>query len=252
MRLAVLTNEYPPQVYGGAGVHVEFLVRELRRLIDVEVHCFGAPRPGAVGHLPPPTLTGANGALRALAVDLEMAQAVHGAAVVHSHTWYTNLAGHLAKLLHGCRHVVTAHSLEPLRPWKAEQLGGGYEVSRWAERTAYQDADAVIAVSAAMRADVLACHPDLDPERVHVVHSGVDSDLYAPTDGDITLAAHGIDPGRPYVLYVGRLTRQKGITHLLAAARRLDPEVQLVLCATAPDTHELVAEVSAQIDALRS
>ncbi len=252
MRLAVLTNEYPPEVYGGAGVHVDFLVRELRRLIEVEVHCFGAARPGAVGHLPPATLAGANGALRALAVDLEMAQAVQGAAVVHSHTWYTNLGGHLAKLLHGCRHVVTAHSLEPSRPWKAEQLGGGYAVSRWAERTAFEGADAVIAVSAAMRADVLDHHPELDPDRVHVVHSGIDTALYAPTGHDDVVVAHGIDPDRPYVLYVGRITRQKGIIHLLAAARQLDPGVQLVLCASAPDTDELAAEVSAQIEALRA
>jgi alpha-maltose-1-phosphate synthase len=244
MRVAVLTNEYPPTIYGGAGVHVDFLVRELRRLADVDVHCFGAPRPGATAHVPPAELAGANAALRTLAIDVEMAAAVSGADVVHSHTWYANLGGHLTSLLHGIPHVVTAHSLEPLRPWKAEQLGGGYAVSSWAERTAYEAAAAVIAVSHGMRGDVLAAYPAIDPARVHVVHNGVDTDFYAPDPATDVVERLGIDPARPYVLYVGRITRQKGLPHLLAAAHRLDPGVQLVLCASAPDTPQIAEEVA--------
>jgi starch synthase len=244
MRVAVMTNEYPPTIYGGAGVHVDFLVRELRKLIDVEVHCFGEPRPGATAHVPPAELAGANPALRTLAIDVEMAAAVGAADVVHSHTWYANLAGHLTSLLHGIPHVVSAHSLEPLRPWKAEQLGGGYAISSWAERTAYETAAAVIAVSNGMRNDVLAAYPAVDPDRVHVVYNGVDTAFYAPDPGTDVVRALGIDPDVPYVVYVGRITRQKGLPHLLAAAHRLDPGVQIVLCASAPDTPELAAEVS--------
>ena len=247
MRVAVLTNEFPPSIYGGAGVHVDFLVRELRKLIDVDVHCFGEPRPGATAHVPPAELAGANPALRTLGIDVAMAAAVHGAEVVHSHTWYANLGGHLTSLLHGIPHVVSAHSLEPMRPWKAEQLGGGYAISSWAERTAYEAAAAVIAVSHGMRADVLKAYPAVDPDRVHVVHNGVDTDFYAPDPGTETVRALGIDPDRPYVLYVGRITRQKGLPHLLAAAHRLDPGVQVVLCASAPDTPEIAAEVSAGV-----
>jgi starch synthase len=244
MRVAVLTNEFPPTIYGGAGVHVDFLVRELRKLVDVDVHCFGEPRPGATAHLPPAELAGANPALRTLGIDVEMAAAVHGAEVVHSHTWYANLGGHLTSLLHGIPHIVSAHSLEPMRPWKAEQLGGGYAISSWAERTAYEAAAAVIAVSHGMRADVLKAYPAVDPDRVHVVHNGVDTDFYAPDPDTGTVRALGIDPDRPYVLYVGRITRQKGLPHLLAAAHKLDPGVQVVLCASAPDTPEIAAEVS--------
>ena len=247
MRVAVLTNEFPPTIYGGAGVHVDFLVRELRKLLDVDVHCFGEPRPGATAHVPPAELAGANPALRTLGIDVAMAAAVHGAEVVHSHTWYANLGGHLTSLLHGIPHVVSAHSLEPMRPWKAEQLGGGYAISSWAERTAYEAAAAVIAVSHGMRADVLKAYPAVDPDRVHVVHNGVDTDFYAPDPGTETVRALGIDPDRPYVLYVGRITRQKGLPHLLAAAHRLDPGVQVVLCASAPDTPEIAAEVSAGV-----
>ena len=252
MRVAVLTNEYPPEVYGGAGVHVDFLVRELRRLVEVEVHCFGKPRPDARAYTPPDTLADANGALRALSVDLQMADGIGDVSVVHSHTWYANLGGHLAKLLHDRPHVVTAHSLEPLRPWKAEQLGGGYRISSWAEKTSFEAADAVIAVSAGMRDDVLTAYPTLDASRVHVVHNGVDTELYAPTGDDAGLLKVGVDPDRPYILYVGRITRQKGITHLLAAAERLDKNVQLVLCASAPDTPELAAEVTTRIETLRA
>jgi starch synthase len=250
MRVAVMTNEYPPTIYGGAGVHVDFLVRELRKLIDVEVHCFGAPRPGATAHVPPAELAGANPALRTLAIDVEMAAAVAGADLVHSHTWYANLAGHLTSLLHGIPHVVSAHSLEPLRPWKAEQLGGGYAISSWAERTAYEAAAAVIAVSNGMRNDVLAAYPAVDPERVHVVYNGVDTSFYTPDSGTDVVRALGIDPDVPYVVYVGRITRQKGLPHLLAAAHRLDPGVQVVLCASAPDTPEIAAEVSSGVESL--
>jgi len=252
MRVAVLTNEYPPEVYGGAGVHVDFLVRELRRLAEVEVHCFGQPRKDAHAYTPPTELADANGALRALSIDLQMADGVGDVSVIHSHTWYANLGGHLAKLLHDKPHVVTAHSLEPLRPWKAEQLGGGYRISSWAERTAYETADAVIAVSNGMREDVLAAYPALDPGRIHVVHNGVDTELYSPTTDDAALEKVGVDTDRPYILYVGRITRQKGITHLLAAAERLDKDVQLVLCASAPDTPEIAAEVTERIDHLRA
>ncbi|HEY0487388.1 MAG TPA: glycogen synthase [Mycobacteriales bacterium] len=252
MSVAVLTNEYPPTIYGGAGVHVDFLVRELRKLTEVDVHCFGEPRPGATAHVPPAELAGANAALRTLAIDIEMAAAVTGADVVHSHTWYANLGGHLTSLLHGIPHVVTAHSLEPLRPWKAEQLGGGYALSSWAERTAYEAAAAVIAVSNGMRSDVLAAYPAVDPARVHVVHNGVDTDFYAPDPSTGVVRALGVDPDRPYVVYVGRITRQKGLPHLLAAAHRLDPGVQVVLCASAPDTPAIAAEVSSGVEALRA
>jgi starch synthase len=247
MRIAVLTNEYPPKIYGGAGVHVDFLVRELRRLIDVDVHCFGGPRPDANGYEPSDELTDANLALRALSVDLQMAAAVSGARVVHSHTWYAGLGGHLAAMLNDIPHVVTAHSLEPLRPWKAEQLGGGYTVSCWAERTAFEGADAVIAVSKGMRADILSVYPAIDPAKVHVVHNGVDTALYAPTEEIDALEKHGVDPNRPYVLYVGRITRQKGLPHLLAAAHQLEPGVQIVLCASAPDTPDIAAEVEREV-----
>ncbi len=246
-----MTREFPPEVYGGAGVHVDFLVRELRSLIDVDVLCFGGPRPDATAFAPPADLAGANFSLQTLGVDLRMAAAAAGADVVHSHTWYANLAGHLGGLLHGVPHVVTAHSLEPRRPWKLEQLGGGYRVSSWIEATAYAAADAVVAVSDGMRTDVLACYPFLDPARVHVVRNGIDTELYQPDAGGDVLARNGIDADRPYVLFVGRITRQKGVGHLLAAAQRFDPEVQVVLCAGSPDTPEIGAEVEVAVEALR-
>ncbi|MEU2060654.1 glycogen synthase [Streptomyces sp. NPDC013455] len=237
MRVGLLTREYPPDVYGGAGVHVEFLARELSALVDLEVHCWGEGRGvGVVRHRSWSVLDGSNDALRTFSVDLAMAAALEGRELVHSHTWYAALAGHVAKLLYGVPHVVTAHSLEPLRPWKAEQLGGGYALSSWAERTAIEAADAVIAVSGAMREDVLACYPALDPARVHVVHNGIDTRLYRPDHGTDALTRHGIDPDRPYVLFVGRITRQKGVPHLLRAVREIDPAAQVVLCAGAPDT----------------
>src|SRR5947207_8431136 len=247
MRVALLTREFPPDVYGGAGVHVDFLVRELRRLVDVDVLCFGEPRAGARAFTPPAELAEANFALATLGVDLEMAAAAAGADVAHSHTWYANLGGHLAALLHGIPHVVTAHSLEPRRPWKLEQLGGGYRVSSWIERTAYLAADAVVAVSDGMKADVLDVYPEIDPARVHVVRNGIDTELYAPDPGTDVVEQLGVDLSRAYVLFVGRITRQKGVGHLLAAAHRFPPEVQLVLCAGSPDTPEIGAETAAAV-----
>ncbi|MEU9191361.1 glycogen synthase [Streptomyces sp. NPDC048484] len=243
MRVGLLTREYPPDVYGGAGVHVEFLARELRPLTDLDVHCWGeGAAGGVVRHRPWPVLDGANDALRTFSVDLSMAAALEGRQLVHSHTWYANLAGHFAKLLHGIPHVMTAHSLEPLRPWKAEQLGGGYALSGWAERTAIEAADGVIAVSGAMREDILGCYPSLDPAKVHIVHNGIDTNLYRPDHGTDVLDRIGLDTSRPYVLFVGRITRQKGVPHLLRAVRDIDPAAQVVLCAGAPDTPEIDQE----------
>jgi starch synthase len=257
VRVDLLTREYPPDVYGGAGVHVEYLARSLRALLDVRVHCFGARRTppfdlaGVTAYPDPPGLTGANPALRTLGVDLEMAAGAEGADLVHSHTWYANLAGHVAKLLHGVPHVATAHSLEPLRPWKAEQLGGGYALSSWCERTALEAADAVIAVSEGMRRDVLAAYPAVDPDRVRVVHNGIDTEEYAPDRATDIVERLGMDPSRPSVTYVGRITRQKGLPYLLRAAAALPPEAQLVLLAGAPDTPEIQAEVQSLADRLR-
>ncbi len=249
----MLTREYPPDVYGGAGVHVELLTRELAKLVDVDVHCLGEPRPGATAHSEEdPRLTGANPALRIFAADLEMTAAVGACTLVHSHTWYTNLAGHLAKLLHGVPHVVTSHSLEPQRPWKAEQLGGGYALSSWAERTAYEAADAIIAVSAASRVDVLASYPQLDPELVHVVHNGIDADFFRPVEETDVLDRLGVDASRPMVVFVGRITRQKGVPHLLRAGLDFDPRAQIVLIAGAADTPELAAETDAAVAELRA
>ena len=254
MRVDVITREYPPEVYGGAGVHVAELVAALRPDVDVMVRCFGLPRDEADVHayLVPPQLTTANPALATLGVDLQMAQDVGGADIVHSHTWYANAAGHLAKLLHGIPHVVTAHSLEPLRPWKAEQLGGGYRISSEIERTAFEGADAVIAVSHGMRADILRCYPGIDPEKVRVVHNGIDLDRWRPVDEPEIVRGFGIDPSRPSVIFVGRITRQKGLPYLLAAARQLPPEVQLILCAGTPDTPEILTEVQAGVAALQA
>lgn len=248
-----MTREYPPEVYGGAGVHVTELVAQLRRLCDVDVHCMGAPRDGAFVAHPDPTLRGANAALSMLSADLNMVNNAEAATVVHSHTWYTGLAGHLASLLYGVPHVLTAHSLEPLRPWKAEQLGGGYRVSSWVERTAVEAADAVIAVSSGMRDDVLRTYPALDPARVHVVRNGIDTDVWypaVPDPNESVLAQLGVDLNRPIVAFVGRITRQKGVAHLVAAAHRFSPEVQLVLCAGAPDTPQIAEEVSTAVQQL--
>jgi alpha-maltose-1-phosphate synthase len=240
-----LTREWPPDVYGGAGVHVEFLARELRSLVDLRVEPFAE-------HPTWDRLLTANSALQVLASDLSITAAVADRDLVHSHTWYANLAGHLAKLLYDIPHVVTSHSLEPLRPWKAEQLGGGYALSSWAERTAVLAADAVIAVSQGMRADVLAAYPDVDPQRVHVVHNGIDTEMFAPRPDQAVLRRHGIDPDRPIVVYVGRITRQKGLPHLLAATVELRPDAQLVLCASAPDTPEIAQEVEQAVTGLQT
>ncbi|MEV0720250.1 glycogen synthase [Asanoa sp. NPDC050611] len=252
IRVDLLTREYPPEVYGGAGVHVEYLARDLRRLADVRVHCFGAPRtePGVTAYPDPPGLKDANAALRTLGIDLEMAAGAAGTHVVHSHTWYANLAGHTAKLLHGVPHVVTTHSLEPLRPWKAEQLGGGYRLSSWAERTAMEAADAVIAVSEGMRRDVLTAYPTVNPDVVRVVHNGIDTDQYQPDTRTDVWERIGADPARPTAIFVGRITRQKGLPYLLRAARELPAEAQLVLLAGAPDTPEIAAEVRELVDEL--
>lgn len=258
MRIDIVSKEFPPSIYGGAGVHVAELTRVLASRADVVVHAFGEPRDpdyhgAAVRTYPTPEgFDAANGAVQTLATDLTMIGALEGADVIHSHTWYANMAGHLGKLMHGVPHVLSAHSLEPLRPWKAEQLGGGYQISRWAESTAYHAADAVIAVSEGMRRDILACYPDVDPDRVHTVHNGVDTQVWTPQTGTAALEKYGIDPAKPSVAFVGRITRQKGVPHLLRAALRLPAEVQLVLCVGAPDTPELAAEVSELIARLRA
>ena len=254
MRVDLLTREYPPEVYGGAGVHAAELVRALRSRIDVQVRCFGAPRdePGTFGYQTPLEFTAANPALGTMGVDLLMAGDTAGADLVHSHTWYANFAGFTAKRLHGVPHVVTAHSLEPLRPWKAEQLGGGYRLSSWVERAAFEDADAVIAVSEGMRRDILRAYPSIDPNRVEVVYNGIDLEDWAPHHDPDLVRSLGVDPDRPSVIFVGRITRQKGLPYLLRAARLLPDDVQLVLCAGAPDTEEIMAEVTALVDELRT
>jgi starch synthase len=254
VRIGIVTREWPPDVYGGAGVHIEHLVGALRSLPagpEVDVHCFGGPRPDAVAHPVPPNLQGANGALQAIGVDVEIAAALGEVELVHSHTWYANAAGLLAGLVHGVPHVITAHSLEPRRPWKADQLGGGYRLSSWVERTAYLAADAVIAVSHGMRADVLDAYPDLDPARVHVVGNGVDAEAYRPTPAPDVVRSLGVDPDRPYALFVGRITRQKGVVHLLAAAEQLPAGTQLVLCAGAADTPAERQQVADAVTALQ-
>jgi starch synthase len=264
VRVALLSREYPPEVYGGAGVHVEYLARDLARLVDLEVHCFGAPREGAlieggprevVAYQPWERLAGSAkhlGALRTVSTDLAIAAGVEGADLVHSHTWYANLAGHLAKLLYGIPHVVTVHSLEPLRPWKAEQLGGGYELSKLCERISLESADRIVAVSAGMADDVMACYPAVPASRVQVIHNGIDTDQYRPDPGTEVLRRYGIDPARPSVIFVGRITRQKGVPHLLDAAHEIDSKAQLVLCAGAPDTAELGAEVTEKVAKLQA
>ncbi len=255
VRIDILSKEYPPSIYGGAGVHVAELVRALRARgdADVRVHAFGGPRDeaGTTSHPDLPELEGANAALTTLGVDLTMAAACAGADIVHSHTWYANFAGLVGGLLEGVPHVLSAHSLEPMRPWKAEQLGGGYRLSSWVERTAYEGAAAVIAVSAGMREDILRSYPQVDPAKVAVVHNGIDSELWKKRTDEDTVRRHGIDPDRPSVVFVGRITRQKGLPYLLRAAAELPPEVQLVLLAGAPDTPEIKAEVESLVEGLR-
>ncbi|MCU1533715.1 MAG: glycosyl transferase family 1 [Glaciihabitans sp.] len=253
MRVDLITREYPPEVYGGAGVHVAELVKALRPDTDVVVRCFGMPREEQDVHsyLVPPELSGANPALATLGVDLQIARDLEGADIVHSHTWYANAAGHVGSLLHGIPHVVTAHSLEPLRPWKAEQLGGGYKLSSWIESTAFAGAAAIIAVSEGMRRDILRSYPFLDESRVLTVHNGIDLEKWKPLDDADVVRSLGIDPDRPSVVFVGRITRQKGLPYLLRAAAMLPDDVQLVLCAGAPDTPEILAEVREGVAALQ-
>jgi starch synthase len=254
LRVDLLTREYPPEVYGGAGVHVEYLARDLRALADVRVHCFGGKRdePGVTAYPDPAGLAGANAALRTMGVDLEMAAGAEGTDIVHSHTWYANFAGHVAKLLYGVPHVVTTHSLEPLRPWKAEQLGGGYALSSYCERTAIENADAVIAVSGGMRRDVLAAYPSVNPDKIRVVYNGIDTEQYQPDRDTDVVERLGIDLDRPSVVFVGRITRQKGLPYLMRACHDLPPQAQIVLLAGAPDTTEIAAEVEGLAADLRA
>lgn len=249
MRVDFVTKEYPPNIYGGAGVHITELVRVLRTKIDARVHAFGDPvvEPGTFGYQTPQELTNANAALQTMGVDLMIADALKGADLVHSHTWYANFAGHIGSMLHGIPHVVTAHSLEPLRPWKREQLGGGYELSSYIERTAYESAKAVVAVSSGMRNDILKSYPGLDPAKVEVVYNGIDSQKWQPLYDPDTVRSLGVDPDRRSVIFVGRITRQKGLPYFLRAAKELPSDVQLVLCAGAPDTKEIQAEVESLV-----
>jgi starch synthase len=252
MRVGLLTREYPPAIYGGAGVHVDYLSRELRERVKLTVLCMGAERPGAVAFgESDPRFPRANAALQTMSTDLAMVAACDGLDLVHSHTWYANFAGHVAKLLYDVPHVVSAHSLEPLRPWKAEQLGGGYRLSSWIERTAYLAADAVVAVSHGMADDVRAAYPELDRDRISVIYNGIDADFYRPDDNTDVVESLGVDLSRPYVTFVGRITRQKGVPHLLRAALAFDPQLQVVLLAGAADTADLKAETDAAIETLR-
>ncbi|AWH92381.1 glycosyl transferase family 1 [Dietzia lutea] len=253
----MMTREYPPEVYGGAGVHVTELVASLRPLCDVDVLCMGADRDTARAFRPDPELgPDANPAIQTLSAGLRMAVAAEGADLVHSHTWYAGLAGHLAGQLYGVPHVVSAHSLEPSRPWKAEQLGGGYRVSSWSERNAFAHADAVVAVSARMKDEILRVYPEVEPDRIHVILNGIDTAVWAPVETfsgeDSVLRRHGVDPDRPIVAFVGRITRQKGVPHLVRAARDFRPDAQLVLCAGAPDTPEIAAEMESLVAELRA
>ncbi|HUX45976.1 MAG TPA: glycogen synthase [Terracidiphilus sp.] len=262
MRVGLFTREYPPQVYGGAGVHVDYLSRELAREMEVEVHCWG-PQQLDQGNL---HVRGAEpwaeisdgtegkfkGALEAFSLNLTQVKALKGVDVVHTHTWYVSMAGYLAKKLYGVPFVLTTHSLEPLRAWKAEQLGSGYAMSSWMERTAILDADAIIAVSQGTRTDILRAYPDVDPDRIHVIYNGIDLAEYQKTSDTTALTDYGVDPAVPYVLFVGRITRQKGVTHLVDAIRHLPPETQVVLCAGAPDTPEIAAEMRTKVDAARA
>ena len=255
-RIGIVTKEWPPAVYGGAGVHVVQLTQALRTLDDVEVdvHCFGGLRTdGAIGYDTPAEFKDANPALQAIATDLAISQNLGEVDVIHSHTWYANMAGHTASLLYGTPHIVSAHSLEPLRPWKADQLGGGYKISSWAEKTAYEGAAAIIAVSDGMRADVLKAYPNVDPAKVVTIRNGVDTDKFAPNTDDSVLKEFGITDR--YAMFVGRITRQKGLAHLLRAWRDVPAEFGLVLAAGSPDEPGIGAEVAdliAELQATRS
>lgn len=249
MRVDIVTKEFPPEIYGGAGVHVAELAKALAPLVELKIRAFGAPRDGeyhgaeVFTYQEPPALEKGNGALRTLGTDLEIVRDLGESELIHSHTWYANFAGLVAGMLYGTPHVITAHSLEPLRPWKAEQLGGGYALSSWIELSAYEKAQAIIAVSEGMRKDILRSYPSVDPHKVHVVHNGIDVEAWQPVLAPETVRSLGVDPDRPIVLWVGRITRQKGVSHLLRASVELPRDAQLVLCAGAPDTPELAAEV---------
>lgn len=252
-RIGIVTKEWPPAVYGGAGVHVVQLTQALRKVsgIEVDVHCFGGPRTdGAFGYDTPSEFSSANPALQAIATDLLIANNLANVDVIHSHTWYANMAGHTASLLYGTPHIVSAHSLEPLRPWKAEQLGGGYQISSWAEKTSYEAAAAIIAVSDGMRADVLAAYPDVDPKKVVTIRNGVDTSKFAPNNNPAVLEEFGIT-GR-YAMFVGRITRQKGLAHLLRAWKSVPVEYGLVLAAGSPDEETVGNEVAALIAELQA
>lgn len=253
MRAGIFSKEYPPEIYGGAGVHVAELTRFMRELIEVEVHCMGKPREekDVFTHGVDPELAGANAAIQTLSTGLRMANAASSIDVAHSHTWYSGLGGHLAAKLYGIPHVVTAHSLEPHRPWKREQLGGGYEISSWSEKNAMEYADAVIAVSAGMKASILEAYPRIDEAKVHVVLNGIDTQLWQPREANV-LDELGVDKTRPVVAFVGRITRQKGVEHLLKAVRKFDRDIQLVLCAGAPDTPEIAARTEALVAELQA
>ena len=253
MRAGIFSKEYPPEIYGGAGVHVAELTRFMREIIDVSVHCMGSPRDeqDVFVHGVDPELAEANGAIKTLSTGLRMANAASDIDVAHSHTWYTGLGGHLAGRLYGIPHVVTAHSLEPHRPWKREQLGGGYDISSWSEKNAMEYADAVIAVSVGMKDSILEAYPRIDADKVHVVLNGIDTQTWQPGESAV-LDRLGVDRQRPVAAFVGRITRQKGVKHLLKAAQDFDEDVQLVLCAGAPDTPEIAAETEELVDKLRA
>jgi starch synthase len=257
----LITREYPPYVYGGAGVHVEYLSRELARKIQVDVHCWGDQQSDAGnlhvhGAKPWDALTAGQQkfktSLEALSLNLLQLEGLAAADLVHTHTWYASMAGFWAKKLYKIPFVLTTHSLEPLRAWKAEQLGTGFAMSSWMERTAILDADAVIAVSQGTRADILKAYPDMDPGKIHVIYNGIDLAEYQKTDDVSALKAYGVDPAKPYVLFVGRITRQKGVTHLVEALRYLPGDTQVVLCAGAPDTPEIAAEMRRKVDEVRA
>ena len=261
MRVGLFTREYPPQVYGGAGVHVDYLSRELAKEIEVEVHCWGPQNSDeddlhVRGAEPWSEITEGTegkfkGALEAMSLNLTQVKALQGIDIVHTHTWYVSMAGYLAKKLYGVPFVLTTHSLEPLRAWKAEQLGSGYAMSSWMERTAILDADAIVAVSKGTKADILRAYPEVDPQRIHVIYNGIDLAEYQKTSDTTALIEFGVDPAVPYILFVGRITRQKGVTHLVDAIRHLPADTQVVLCAGAPDTPEIAAELRQKVDDAR-
>lgn len=250
MRIGLVTKEWPPHIYGGAGVHALQLTQSLQKNIEVDVHCFGENRTDATGYPLPESMTDLNPALQAFVTDIEIAQNLSQVDLVHSHTWYANMAGHYASLLHGIPHVITAHSLEPDRPWKAEQLGGGYRLSSWAEQTAYEAADAIIAVSNGMKKDIERAYPALDPAKIHTILNGVDTQKYSPRNDSALLESLGIT-GR-YAIFVGRITRQKGLGHLLRAWENISPEIGLVIAAGNPDEPAIGAEISELIAHLQA